>query len=122
MMVQSEVRRALPPVRARAVGVEHPLFQKSWGYTVFFTPQRHGDPARHLTVELARRGMMAFVLPPRGEALAHALLNAGEFAKGLQSQMLVVDLNAGLVRFVSPAGDESDCYVRTTFLLPVPRA
>jgi hypothetical protein len=109
---------AQPAVRCRRVGLDHPVFRPAWGYQAFLTPEKAGPPERHLAMLLGRVGRSVVVLPPVGEALAHALLNAVSFGEGMRCRVEVVDLARGLVRFHDPDGPNAqDCYVRTARVL-----
>jgi hypothetical protein len=80
-------------------------------FALFTVAASHADPDKHLFVELARRGIMAFVHPPAGEALAFALLCAADVARELGSELRVVCLEKGLVQFVRLT-DSVDFYLR----------
>ena len=101
-------------VRARRVGLQHPLFRAEWGFVCFCVPASAGDPERWIRSRCAAdRNEVAWVAPPRGEALAHSLIKAEDFARGLKSALSVVDLENGVVRLTGPGDQGSvDMFVR----------
>jgi hypothetical protein len=96
------------PVYARRVGLAHPLFRAEWGFVCFCVPASAGDPERQIRTRCAAdRNDVLWVAPPRGEALAHSLIKAEDFARTLGTTMSVVCLDRGVVRLSGP-GEKGD--------------